>query len=343
MNFKQTALRTALAASLAIGVCSQANAFVYAGSGISVDGLTITSAGTGVTVTVSRFDFNLTNTATLNGVSSIQTATCGGTPGSNNCSPGSPVLDAQPAVAPGSTLGRANNASTGGEFTFFGPLTAFAGNYSTSDSVINTAELVNLGQPTSTRNIAEANISTATSAASSSQIQSITGLTFTFTIGGGPASLSLAFNADPDLQAFINNELGGTFSAQANLNASFTLNQNTGGSIFVNWNPQGTAANDCIAIGAVCTETADSQDLNINVGTTVNGVFARSSWDPNVLTETPFGINITGLTAGTYTLTLNEVKSVQLARTPLPEPGTLALMGIGLMGLFASTRRKKLG
>ena len=127
------------------------------------------------------------------------------------------------------------------------------------------------------------------------------------------------------------------------MNASFTLNQNTGGSIFVNWNPQGTAANDCIAIGAACVETADTQDLNINVGTTVNGVFARSSWDPNVLTQTPFGISVTGLTAGTYTLTLNEVKSVQLARTPLPEPGTLALMGIGLMGLFASTRRKKLG
>jgi len=342
MNFKKTALRTTFAAMLAIGVCSQANAFVYAGSGLAVDALLIGITGPGVTTSVSRFDFNLTNTATLNGVSAIQTATCGGTPGSNNCSPGSPVLDAQPAVAPGSTLGRANNASTGGEFTFFGPLTGFAGNYSTSDSVINNAELVT-AQPTSTRNIAEANISTATSAASSSQIQSITGLTFTFTIGGGPASLSLAFNADPDLQAFINNELGGTFSAQANLNASFTLNQNTGGSIFVNWNPQGTAANDCIAIGAVCTETADSQDLNINVGTTVNGVFARSSWDPNALNETAFWINITGHTAGTYTLTLNDVISVQLARTPLPEPGTLALMGIGLMGLFASTRRKKLG
>ena len=128
------------------------------------------------------------------------------------------------------------------------------------------------------------------------------------------------------------------------MNASFTLDQNTGGSAHVNWNPQGTLVNDCLAsVGVTCTETADTQDLNINVGTTVNNTFDRSSWDPNALNETAFGINIANLSAGTYTLTLNEVKSAQLALCLLPEPGTLALMGIGMMGLFASMRRKKLG
>jgi PEP-CTERM motif len=289
---------------------------------------------------VNRFDFQLTNTATLNGVSDIKTAACGGVIGSNSCSGTSPTLDAQPAIAPGSTLGRTNNMTTGGEFSFQGPLTGFTGTYSTSDSVINTAELVQLGQPTSTHNIAESLLNTGVNAAGSSQIQSITGLTFTLTIAPG-ATLDLSFLADPDVESLASGETG-SFSAQANLNASFTLAQTSGGAAFVNWAPRGTVTNDCVAAGGpTCTETADSQTLNINTGVTTN-TNDRVSWDPNLLTETPFGIHITGLPGGTYTLTLNEVKSTQLARTPLPEPGSLALMGIGLMGLFASIRRKKL-
>ena len=45
----------------------------------------------------------------------------------------------------------------------------------------------------------------------------------------------------------------------------------------------------------------------------------------------------------TIQLTLNAVSSTRLAFTPaVPEPGVLALLGIGLMGLFATTRRKTL-
>jgi len=343
MNFKQTTLAAAVAATLAMGVCSQANAFVYAGSGLSIDGLTIGITGPGVTTTVNRFDFDLNNSATLNGVSAIQTAHCGGTlgAGNNNCG-ANPTLDALPANAPGSTVNRVNNQTTGGEFTFIGVANGFTGTFSNSDSVIQTAELVQLGQPTATKNIAEALLNTGLTAASSSQIQSITGLQFTFTVGGGPAVLDLSFLADPDVESFASGETG-SFSAQANINASFTLT-GTGGAAtgtFVNWAPRGTATNDCVAIGAACAELADTQTLNVNTGVTTN-TFDRVSWDPNALNETAFHINITGLASGTYTLTLNEVKSVNLARTPLPEPGTLALMGIGVMGLFASIRRKKL-
>ena len=156
-----------------------------------------------------------------------------------------------------------------------------------------------------------------------------------------PAGSKTIKPAIPDVESFASGETG-TFSAQGNINASFTLAQTSGGAGFINWAPRGTAANDCVAAGGpVCTETADTQPLNVNTGVTTN-TFDRVSWDPNALNETAFGIHITGLTAGTYTLTLNEVKSTSLARAPLPEPGTLALMGIGIMGLFASIRRKKL-
>ncbi|MDB5795505.1 MAG: hypothetical protein JWR25_1884, partial [Noviherbaspirillum sp.] len=101
--------------------------------------------------------------------------------------------------------------------------------------------------------------------------------------------------------------------------------------------------NNCHADGGsvACTETADSRDLNRNVGVTTNNREDNFSWDPNVLTATAFGISVTGLGAGDYTLSLNETKSTRIARTVVPEPGMVALMGIALMGFVASARRRK--
>ena len=120
-------------------------------------------------------------------------------------------------------MNRINNQTTGGEFTFIGVANGFTGNFANSDSVINTAELVQLGQPTSTHNIAEALLNSAVNAQSSSQIQSITGLTFTFTIGGGPATLDLSFLADPDVESFASGETGYTW----------TTNVTVGGAVFL--------------------------------------------------------------------------------------------------------------
>src|SRR4051812_19949190 len=180
MNLKQTALTAALAATMGMA-SGQAAAYVYADSALSVDNLAIVI--TGGNVVVNSFGFTATNTATLNGVSSpVQSATCGGTPGpgNNDCSTASPALDPQPANAPGSTTIRTNNAGNPSELTSYG---ITAGNYSNSDSVINTAELVQLGSPTSTRQIAESLLNSGTSASANAEIQSVTGFVLTFTIG----------------------------------------------------------------------------------------------------------------------------------------------------------------
>jgi len=144
---------------------------------------------TGGNVTINSFGFTATNTATLNGASSpVQTATCGGLPGAGNNDCGtSPVLDPLAANAPGSTTTRTNNAGNPSELTSYG---ITAGNYSNSDSVINTAELVNLGSPTQTRQIAESLLNSGTSASANAEIQSVTGFALTFTVGS-TANLSL--------------------------------------------------------------------------------------------------------------------------------------------------------
>src|SRR6185437_12073990 len=98
----------------------------------------------------------------------------------------------------------------------------------------------------STNQIAESLLNSGTTASANAEIQSNTGFTLTFTVTGGTANFSLNFDADPDLQAAIMNELGIGSSAQGNLQTTFTLTQNTGGTINATWSPQGTAAtNDC--------------------------------------------------------------------------------------------------
>ncbi|MEJ7668036.1 MAG: PEP-CTERM sorting domain-containing protein [Casimicrobiaceae bacterium] len=344
MNLKKSVIAAAVGATLALGASGQASAYVYGAAGLSISNLTISIVPNGGAVDITRFDFNQSNVATLNGNTAVSAATCGGTPAANNCTQTIGRLDAAAVNAPGSTTIRPNNSTTGGDFTFFGPVVAFTGDFANADSQILNAQLVN-GVPTQTKNIAESLLNTGTEASGTSQIQSITGFAISFTVGGGPATFNLNFDADPDLAAMIFGESPGTFSAQANLSTSFTLRQNTGGLGFANFAPTGPAATDCVFRGFTSCTEFDSQSLNINVGTTTNNTSDLFSFDPNALNLTPFSLQVTGLTAGTYTLTLAEFKSNQLARTPaavVPEPGVLALMGIGLMGLFATSRRRKL-
>jgi hypothetical protein len=324
---KLKTLAAAVGAMGAIGVAGQANAYVYALSHLEIQDLVISASGIGLIATPT-YTFNLTNTATLNAANAIQSATCNNIAGPF-CSTSSPVLDASVANAPGNTLIRAEN-----DFSFLGPTALH--NYATSDSVITSAQLVQF-LPTATQQIAEVEMNSNGNAAANAEIQSNTNLNWIITLA--PGSLTLTFAADPDQKVEIN-DIPGLYSAQSNLNASFSLTKNDG-SESITWSPQGTAANDCIADGGpTCVETADGADLNRNIGTGTNpslitnpafnvgGVFAS------------FGITISGLSGGTYSLVLNALTSANVTR--VPEPGTIALLGAALAGIgFASRRKSK--
>ena len=329
---KLKALAAVAGACAAMFASAPANAYVYAVSELRIRDFTLNIQPTAVT-TVGSFSFDLTNTATLNGLTSSSSSSCGGTPGpgNNTCGP-APVLNATVVNALGSTLLRPENS-----FAFLNADNV--NTYSNADSVITSAELVT-GTPTSTSQIAESLLNINGRARANSEIQSNTSLTVSFSIVGGPATLDLSFKADPDQRAQISGSIG-AYLAQSNMNASISLSNNTtGGSI--NWTPRGTNAfNDCVTglTTAVCTETADDVTLNKNISTALNPSTSDSSYDVADFFQN-FGIHVANLEAGDYTIALNSLTSTSISRA-VPEPGSLGLIGLSLLGLgFGASRRQ---
>jgi len=329
MNFKKASLALAIVGSATMGFNQEANAGVYAASSLAIQNLAINIAGT-TSATINTFTFTTTNSANLNGATAsggTMDVSCGGSVGSNNCG-SSPVLDATVANAPGGSALLGENT-----FALLGP-----GNnsYAVADSVITTAELVNF-VPTSTNQTAQSELQTTGAARSSAEIQSNTGFSLAFTISG-TGSISLSFEADPYLRAYISQIGFLNGSAQANINTSFTLTQDQSGEQ-VRWTPNGTVASDCTSsiVGVSCVETADAIDLNANATVSSNPADNELS---AAAVFGAFGFSATGLSDGNYTLALNANTSTNTRLTTVPEPNIVALLGMGLLGLGFSSRKE---
>lgn len=340
--------KAALAVSGALllsAISGQAMASIYGGSKLEIRNLEITiTDGDGNDQSGSApgfFNFTVTNSAVLNGLSTpLSTASCQGLPGIpgglNTCG-ADPTLDTNASNAPLSSVTRANN-----DFSYFGP-----GNdqYANSDSLIRTSELTD-DLTTSTAQIAEAELQTGSTASANANIESTTALNFNFTVTSPGSTLQLTFEADPDLLAQIDQDsgfLGGSASASIAQSLNLTrANADGGGS--VNWAPQGTTVNNCsVSIaGVTCVEDDDGADLNRGVSASVNPQTAEYGRTSNTGFFI-FGITISDLPEADYSVALSGNTVVTMSQVyAIPAPGILSLLGLGLLSMGLSSRRRKL-
>ncbi len=192
------------------------------------------------------------------------------------------------------------------------------------------------------RNIAESNIGTsgtnvgtADGTNASSTIFNLTGCSATNT-----CQLGFSFDADPYLYAELDAlaQANPASFARGTLDFSVTLNKLnpvTGSTspVFL-WAPDGSPGG---ILGG--TELLDPEALNVSVQALVPGTFDQKSGPYASGGFGSFAAVTDNLNDGTYTLTLRMNEKTEVKRT-VPEPGTLAMLGLGLMGVAFGGRRK---
>jgi hypothetical protein len=279
-------------------------------------------------IAVTGFSFTANSNANLNGSNDNDNANCSTI--TTACPVAIPVLSSV-ANAPGSAPLRSLS-----DFSFIGP--ASGNTFSNSAAEITQAELVN-ATPTSTKQISEVEIAGTGVGDANTNVGSQTQFVFSFTTGQ-TTDLTLAFEADPRL--FVKVDTPSLIAALAGttISSSFELSGDNG--VSVSWKPDGKTATDqsfnfSNCAGATCVENADQENLNVTIslppGNPSSNAYSAADGFSN------FGISITGLPAGKYTLGLGATTFSTSEQKLVPEPGILALLGIGLAGLGVARRR----
>lgn len=294
----------AQAGALATSVLTMSNFLLNYANGLAVDPTSITSNSNGTTVSAQlNNSAGVTNAPNVNSTNYTVTAEQGSTPANITTFP---LISATP-TAPTTTFA-AGVASASGN-----PLVS-------PGAVVQNASYISLAGQGS------GNVSNATNALN---------VTFTVTAAG---DLQFSFDTSLYRENFLS--AGASAGSQARTASSFTFNilDNTNTPVF-QWSPAGAA------VGGTSTATVNvplTQTSHISSSGVSYAYYINSS---NQFVNGTAGSPILGsftadvaLNPGTYTLT--GTMTTNASASYIPEPGALALMGIGLLGLVVGQRRK---
>lgn len=161
--------------------------------------------------------------------------------------------------------------------------------------------------------------------------------TFQFVLNQS-GGLTFSFDADSYLEAFTSSDQVFPADANASYSIGFSIEEVNTGNLVMDWRPDGNN-NPGAHTGITGEQDPYSLNRSISRNAPFNGV---STANHTLATKSTgsFWASTVNLTAGT-TYQLTARANTDVDATTVPAPGALALMGIGLIGMGAATRRRR--